>query len=557
MINDDKDKDFKEFEEFRYDAEKVAQELAKSLNLPYYNLQLVKPEVDALKCVPKETAEKLELVPIKRNQEKLILGVINPFNEEVKSFQELLRSQGFNVSLGIISPTSLKIGLDEYRFLTTPKVSYLKTFDITEEVLKHLTQEIRAREDLNSKIKSALDDDPFVSLDYVLAGAIKFNASDVHFEPEETKILVRYRIDGILYDIVDLPLNIYDLIKNRIKVLSNLMINIKNKPQDGRFSIVFGEEKYDIRVSFLPASSDEAIVLRILRFEQINKRLQDLGLRDDDLEILSFMIHQPNGLILNTGPTGSGKTTTLYAILMTIKTPELKIITIENPIEYKIEGISQSQTDESRGFTFATALRSFLRHDPDVILVGEIRDKETAEIAIQASLTGHLVLSTLHTNSSLGAIPRLISLGVDAKLIPSALRLVIAQRLLRKVCQHCAEEYQPDEETKKKIRESLNNLPSRVNLKNINFDNFSLLASKGCQECFGTGYKGRIGIYEFLVITKELEEVIYRNPSETEIYRAASSNFINLQQDGLIKALFKLTTLEEVQRVTGPLGMII
>ncbi len=551
----DKDtEELEEFKEFRFNAEKVAQELAKSLNWQYFNLNLIKPEIDALKWVPKETAEKLEIIPIRKEFNKLILGVVNPFNEDLKTLQESLEQQGLEVVMGIISPVSFQIGLAEYRFLATPKINYLKTFDVDQEVLFQLSQQIKNKDELNLKVKDVLEDDPFISFDYILAGAIKFNASDVHFEPEETNVLIRYRIDGILYDIVDLPLNIYELIKNRIKVLARLMINVRNKPQDGRFSIALNNQKYDIRVSFLPAASDEAIVLRILRFEQINKSLKDLGLRADDYEILDFMIHQPNGLILNTGPTGSGKTTTLYAILMTIKKPDLKIITIENPIEYKIEGISQSQTDEARGFTFASALRAFLRHDPDVILVGEIRDKETAEIAIQASLTGHLVLSTLHTNNSLGAIPRLISLEVNVKLIPSALRLAIAQRLVRKVCPYCAEQYQPPSDLKIKIINSLKNLPTRVNLDNLNLEDFSLVRSKGCDKCFGTGYQGRIGIYELLRVTKELEEIIFHNPSEAEIYKAVVNDFVSLQQDGLIKALYKITTIEEVERVTGPIG---
>jgi type II secretory ATPase GspE/PulE/Tfp pilus assembly ATPase PilB-like protein len=236
---------------------------------------------------------------------------------------------------------------------------------------------------------------------------------------------------------------------------------------------------------------------------------------------------------------------------MRIKKPELKILTIEDPIEYKIEGISQSQVEEEKGFTFAVALRAFLRHDPDVMLVGEIRDKETAQIAIQASLTGHLVLSTLHTNDSLGAIPRLISLDVDPKLIPSALRLVIAQRLIRKVCPYCFQEYKPDEELKKKIQEKLKNLPPRVNLSDVNLEDFNLVKSQGCSRCFDTGYKGMIGVFEFLKVTKELEELIYKNPSETEIFKAVKKDFVSLQQDALIKALRKITTIEEVERVTG------
>jgi type II secretory ATPase GspE/PulE/Tfp pilus assembly ATPase PilB-like protein len=328
------------------------------------------------------------------------------------------------------------------------------------------------------------------------------------------------------------------------------MLNITDKPQDGSFSVNFEKNKIDFRVSSLPTGYGEAFVIRILNFSKITKSLEDLELREDDYEILNKIIFLPNGMILNTGPTGSGKTTTLYSILMKLKRPEVKIITIENPIEYRIEGITQVEIDEKKNLTFASALKAFLRHDPDVILVGEIRDKETANTAIQASLTGHLVLSTLHTNSSLGAIPRLISLEVDPKLIPSALRLVIAQRLVRKICENCKEEYDPDEKTKEKIKKELQNLPSRVN-KDFDLDNFKLAKGLGCNACFNTGYKGRIGIFELFVLEEKLQPLILKNPTEEEIYLEIKDNFVSMKQDGLIKALRKVTTLEEVERVTG------
>jgi len=542
----------KEFEEFKLDSERIAQELAKTLNVPYFNLQYLKPEVDALKYVPKNLAEKIKVLPIKKERETLVLGVIDPYSEELLKLQESLARQGLKTQIGIISPKSLEIGLKEYKFLKEKKISYLGTFEINQDVLLEVKEKVQQRNEIENLLKNLVQADPFLILDYLLAGAIKFNATDIHFEPYEDKVLVRYRLDGILYDIFSFPKNIYHLLKNRIKILAGLMINIKDKPQDGRFSIIFDNENIDIRVSVIPSGDDEAIVLRILIFSLIVKNLEDLGLRKDDLETLNYVIHLPNGLILNTGPTGSGKTTTLYAILMKVKKPEIKILTIEDPIEYKIEGVSQSQVEEEKGFTFAVALRSFLRHDPDVILVGEIRDKETAQIAIQASLTGHLVLSTLHTNDSLGAIPRLISLEVDPKLIPSALRLVIAQRLVRKVCSYCQTEYQPDENLKKKIQEKLKNLPSRVDLGDIDLENFTLVKANGCNQCFETGYKGMIGIFEFLKITKELEELIYQKPSEAEILKAIENDFVSLQQDALIKALRKITTIEEVERVTGP-----
>jgi len=541
----------KELEEFKLNSERIAQELARTLNLHYFNLQLNKPEIDALKFIPKNVAEQAKVLPLKKERNVLILGVIDPYSPELEKIKNSLAQQGIEVKIAIISPKSLEIGLEEYKFLKEKKVSYIGTFDINEEILIEVKEKIQKKEEIENLLKDLVSTDPFLIFDYLLAGAIKFNASDIHFEPYKDKILVRYRLDGILYDIFSFPKNIYPLLKNRIKVLAGMMINIKDKPQDGSFSIVIDKENIDIRVSTIPTEDDEAIVLRILIFGLIVKNLEDLGLRKDDLEILEQMIRLPNGLILNTGPTGSGKTTTLYAILMRLKKPELKILTIEDPIEYKIEGISQSQVEEEKGFTFAVALRAFLRHDPDIILVGEIRDEETAQIAIQASLTGHLVLSTLHTNDSLGAIPRLISLGVDSKLIPPALRLVIAQRLIRKICSDCFLEYKPDKEIKNKIQEKLKNLPSRVDLSDINLDDFSLVKAQGCPKCFETGYKGMIGVFEFLIITKELEKLISKKPSETEIYNTVKNDFVSLQQDALIKALRKITTIEEVERVTG------
>jgi type II secretory ATPase GspE/PulE/Tfp pilus assembly ATPase PilB-like protein len=546
------DQKFKEFEEFRTSNERIAQELAKALNLPYFNLTFIKPDIKALEYLPEEIARQNKILPIKKELNVLYLGVINPYDENLKKIIDTLKKEkNIDVKIGIISENSFSIGIEEYKFLKTKKVTYIGTFEVNQDIVEEVIKNINNRKEIENKINEIINKDPFLIFDYLLAGAVKFKASDIHFEPYENFILVRYRIDGLLYDIFNFSKKIYPIIKNRIKILSGLKINIKDKPQDGRFTITINKENIDIRVSVVPAGDDEAIVLRILLLELIVKNIRDLGLREDDFEILNKSIYSPNGLILNTGPTGSGKTTTLYSIIMQIKKPELKILTIEDPIEYKIEGISQSQVEEEKGFTFSVALRAFLRHDPDVILVGEIRDKETAQIAVQAALTGHLVLSTLHTNDSLGAIPRLISLEVDPKLIPPALRLVIAQRLVRKICPYCSFEYIPDEDLKLKIQNKLKNLPQRVNLKDIDLNNFTLMKSKGCHYCFETGYKGMIAIFELLQINKQLESIIYKNPSELEIYEAVKDDFVSLQQDGLIKALKKITTIEEVERVTG------
>jgi type II secretory ATPase GspE/PulE/Tfp pilus assembly ATPase PilB-like protein len=545
------EKELKEFETFRLDSERIAQELAKALNLPYFNLQFYKVDTDALKYIPQNVAKQVKALPLRKEGNNLILGIIDPYSQEIKNLKESLEKQGLRVSLAIISSRSLEVGLEEYKFLPQKKVSYIKIFEISQEIFKEVQENIKKKEDLEAIAQNFIDKDPFLILDYLLAGAIKFEASDIHFEPEYNRILVRYRLDGILYDLFTFPKDIYPLIKNRIKVLAGLMINIDDKPQDGSFSIFFEDNKIDIRVSSVPAAEEETLVLRILFLSQIMKNLEEIGLRKEDFEIIDYYIHQPNGMILNTGPTGSGKTTTLYSILMRLKSPEIKIITVEDPIEYKISGITQTEVDEEKGFTFAKALRAFLRQDPDVILVGEIRDEETAEIAVQASLTGHLVLSTLHTNDSLGAIPRLLSLKVNPKLIPAALRLVIAQRLVRVICPYCKVEYLPDENLKNKIKEKLKNLPKEVDLSDVDLNNFTLAKGQGCEKCFNSGYKGRIGIFELLRVTKDLEELIYANPSETDILKAVANNFVSLQQDALIKALRKITTIEEVERVTG------
>ena len=534
----------------REQEEYLAQVLASRLGVPYFNLYLLKPKPAALETISKEEAEKFKLIPIEDDGRKIIIGIVDPLLPGLKDFIENLKQKRKEVVWGIISNSSFLEALDEYSLIRLKKLKISKSLDLSQEVIEKVNREITRKELLQNFCQELLKENPFFILDTIIAGGLKFDASDIHFEPYEDKVIVRYRLDGLLYDVISLDKENYEIIKNRIKIISGMMLNITDKPQDGSFSVNFEKNKIDFRVSSLPTGYGEAFVIRILNFSKITKSLEDLGLREDDYEILNKIIFLPNGMILNTGPTGSGKTTTLYSILMKLKRPEVKIITIENPIEYRIEGITQVEIDEKKNLTFASALKAFLRHDPDVILVGEIRDKETANTAIQASLTGHLVLSTLHTNSSLGAIPRLISLEVDPKLIPSALRLVIAQRLVRKICENCKEEYDPDEKTKEKIKKELQNLPNRVN-KDFDLDNFKLAKGLGCNLCFNTGYKGRIGIFELFVLEEKLQPLILKNPTEEEIYLEIKDNFVSMKQDGLIKALKKVTTLEEVERVTG------
>jgi type II secretory ATPase GspE/PulE/Tfp pilus assembly ATPase PilB-like protein len=548
MDLDDYLQKFKEEEE-----EDIAKKLANLNGLKYFNLKIKHPNPEALAEIDKNIALKLKIIAIDKKGNNLIIGAVNPLNPEVKKFFDSLKNKGYIIEIGVISLSSFNKAIEDYKFIKKDKPKYTQILEIDKEKVNEIISKISQKEDLDKIIKENINKNILSILDYILAGAIKFESSDIHLEPAEDKAYVKLRIDGILYEVASFDLKFYKIIKNRIKLFSGLFLNITERPQDGRFSISLGGKIIDIRVSTIPSSYDETIVMRLLDVEKVLIKLEELGLDDYEIKVIDYYIHQPNGLILNTGPTGSGKTTTLYAILNRIKRKEIKIITIEDPIEYKIEGITQTQVNIAENYTFASGLRSILRQDPDVILVGEIRDKDTAEIAINASLTGHLVLSTLHTNSSLGAVPRLIDLGVDKSLLPPSLRLVIAQRLVRKVCQFCQQEFKPDHNLKNIIKNNLKTIPQEI-FSTIDFDNLILIKANGCEKCLFTGYKGRIAIFELLKINPNIEKIIYINPTEESILNEAiKSDFITLQQSGILKAIKKITTLDEVERVTGSL----
>lgn len=405
--------------------------------------------------------------------------------------------------------------------------------------------------DFAKKIELSLSGSTSETIAILLAGSIYLNASDIHIEPEEERAKFRVRIDGMLHDVMFLDIKIYKNLVSRIKLLSGLKLNIANKPQDGRFTINLNEVTMEIRTSTLPAEYGESVVLRILNPKNLIE-IEALGLRKDLVEIFEKEIGKPNGMLIVTGPTGSGKTTTLYAILKKINTSDVKIITIEDPVEYHLEGISQTQVDPAKGYTFASGLRSLMRQDPDVILVGEIRDQETAEIALQAALTGHLVFSTLHTNDAAGAIARLIDLGVRPVSIAPAINMVVAQRLPRKVCSGCVQFTLATEEETRKIKQSLNTvkkdlLPQRFFEKNI-----KLPRAQKCELCNFTGYKGRIGVYETFLVDDEMERFILKSPSIVDMRDlAVKKGMVLMKQDGLIKVLEGTTTIEEIERVVG------
>ncbi len=393
-------------------------------------------------------------------------------------------------------------------------------------------------------------------IEVILSGAIYLSVSDIHFEPQEKEVKMRLRLDGMLHDVLFFSHDTYHLLLSRIKLLAGLKLNVHDKPQDGSFEVVLPlsgkvNQAIEIRTSSLPADFGESIVMRVLNPESL-KSIEELGLRSDLVELFKKEIQKPNGMIIITGPTGSGKTTTLYAFLKYIQKPEIKIITIEDPIEYRLKGASQTEVDAKRGYDFASGLRSIVRQDPDVILVGEVRDLETAKISLQSALTGHLVFSTLHTNDAAGAIPRLTSLGASAINIGPAINMVVAQRLVRKVCKECSTLAPASAEEKEKIKKELKSAPKSI-LSGFDIKGEIYIPKiKVCKSCNFTGYKGRVGIFEAFLITDEVETLILKNPAIFEIKKLISKNgMLYMRQDGFIKVLQGVTTIEEVDRVTS------
>jgi len=383
----------------------------------------------------------------------------------------------------------------------------------------------------------------------IVTFAMKARASDIHIEPQEDRTRVRYRIDGILQEKLILPRAVQDAVVSRIKILSDLKIDEKRIPQDGRFTYSVDGDEVDLRISTLPTVHGEKIVMRLLKKTGGVPTLSDLGLRGTALKNLENASHVPHGIVLVTGPTGSGKTTTLYSLLHKINTPKVNIVTLEDPVEYQMPGINQVQINPQAGLTFASGLRSFLRQDPNIIMVGEIRDKETAELAIQASLTGHLVFSTLHTNSASGALPRLLDMEAEPFLLASSMTLVMAQRVLRKICDFCKEEYEPEQEVVEDIKKELGPIYDGW-VQQHKKEKPTLFRGKGCDHCSGTGYQGRVGIYEVLVVTEKIGKIILeRKPASDIENQAVEDGMLLMLQDGYLKALEGITTLEEVLRV--------
>ena len=532
--------------------EEKAKNLADKLGFSYLDLRISPIDEYALILVPKEETINAKAAIIQKRQKELYVVTIDPQSEQTKNFVKKLEEQEYRVKIFIVSQTNIKRAWDKYDSIKT-RTAITQRAEIDTEELKQIQEGLTTIKDLEEKLEKSKSSATEL-LNTIIAAGLKLEVSDVHVEIiSKEEIKLRFRIDGILQDAGKLPLSAFKLLLSRIKMLSGLKLNVHDTPQDGRFTFKSENTNIEIRVSTIPAENGENMVFRILDPKTIGLKLENLGIQNYDFKIIEKELQKPNGMIITCGPTGSGKTTLLYAFLKKVNNSEIKIITLEDPIEYHIEGIEQTQVSEgNKAYTFANGLRSIVRQDPDIIMVGEIRDNETSEIAIQAALTGHLVFSTLHTNDASGAIPRLIDMKINPSLIPPALNLVIAQRLVRRVCPKCSQDILPDKETSEKIKKDLANLPNRVEKPKLENITIKQTSEKGCLYCSFTGYRGRVGVFELFVIDDEMEKTILKIPSFVEIRETAiKAGMVTMKQDGVLKTLQGLTTLEEAERVLG------
>ncbi len=520
---------------FATDEQLIAAKAA-TYNIPYINLVGKTVSTDVLNLIPESVARRYIAFPIELDASGTTLSVAMADPLDVQVIEFLEQKSGKRVKPYMAEQDSITTAIDE-------QYAHNLGAEVTAALKETSVSQIRTiqAERLGEIIREA----PIAKIvSTLLEYAIKGKASDIHIEPQETKTRVRYRIDGILQEKLALPKGVHDAVISRIKILCNMKIDEKRIPQDGRFNYRLGGDEVDLRVSTLPTVDGEKIVMRLLRKSGGIPTMQDLGLRGTALKNLEANISRPHGIILITGPTGSGKTTTLYAILSKLNTTRVNIMTLEDPVEYQIAGVNQVQINPVAGLTFATGLRSFLRQDPNIILVGEIRDSETTKLAVQAALTGHLVFSTLHTNSAAGAIPRLLDLGAEAFLVASSLNAIVGQRIARKICASCKEEYVPQDSVVADIKAVLGKLyPNQT-------APLKLFRGKGCPACSDTGYTGRMGIFEVVAISGAMSKLILEHAALNEIEKCAiEEGMITMKQDGYLKVLEGITTIEEILRI--------
>jgi type II secretory ATPase GspE/PulE/Tfp pilus assembly ATPase PilB-like protein len=558
MVNFDNTRQAKKIQEIRNkEEESFVERISEKFNLPYIDLSGTTIETDALVTIPEEKARLALLTPFKIIGNDLYIGVKSPNLPETKKAIEKL-SQDFNLGIYMISTRSLNKAWERYADVSKAQNTRGGFLDISPEELERLARSIKTNEDIKEAFDGVLQSNHLKKttklMEIIFGAAIATKSSDIHIEAQDELVRIRFRQDGVLQDITTFDPESYRKLLSRIKLLSEMKITQNEQAQDGRFTIDYDDKEIEVRVSVIPSAYGESFVMRILNPDGINVGIENLGIEPRLFEILMKEIKKPNGMILTTGPTGSGKTTTLYSLMNHVYNPEVKILTIEDPIEYHLAGITQTQVNRQKGYDFLSGLRSALRQDPDIVMVGEIRDSETASIAVNASLTGHLVLSTLHTNSAAGVIPRLIDLGVSPQILAAALSVSLAQRLVRKVCEPCKEHYDPSPEDEELLRDILrdavkNDKPIHEYGLSENQE-IKLTRGKGCEKCNGTGYKGRIGIFEAIITDDLIEEILNKSPTEQEVRRIAQKQgLLNMREDGVIKILKGITSLDEVRKV--------
>jgi type IV pilus assembly protein PilB len=518
----------------------IAKALAVRLNLPYGRIDKANLSSDIVKLIPFELADKHRVIPLRSKENRLLVAMANPL--DLHALEDLRFYTQMPIDRAVVPTGDILAAIEKYY----PKSGFETNLDLefgSDEEDIELVKKRKDKEKSVTELQVLGDLPPIVKfVNSVISEAIKRNASDIHIEPQERSLLVRYRVDGVMREVMRADINIAAGVASRIKIMSDLDIAIKRKPQDGKAQVKQGGRVFDLRVSSLPTSYGEKITIRILNPAAAQLNPEDLGFSGKDMKSLNRAIHMPQGIILVTGPTGSGKSSTLYACLNKLNSPEVNIITVEDPVEYDVAGINQVQINPSAGITFAKGLRSILRQDPDIVMVGEIRDHETALTAFQAAQTGHLVFSTLHTNDAPSAVVRLMDLGIDPFLVSSSLIAVLGQRLVRKICESCKA---PDTLSPEQLEE--------IRLYIGNGENARFWKGTGCEACQYTGYAGRLGLFEMLTLTPALKKIISSRLSNEELKEAAQKEGYNVMSfDGIQKALQGLTTIEEVFRVAPP-----
>ena len=524
--------------------ERATAERAQKMGMNYIDIARVHINPDHLKTVDGKTANEALTIPFFKVGKKLRLALAHPTSPETQALIKKLKEDGYAINVNLASETGLRQALLVYKNeVPTP----IETQNIIDEAnIVSYQAEVENLGALREKIQSVTSEE---ALNFLSMGALKTGASDIHYQPEEKRVIVRFRIDGVLQQVLELDLQTYGYLSNQLKYKAGMRLNITNVPQDGRFYFNVNDRKIDVRVSSIPTEYGESFVCRLLDSKKKNLTFEELGFEGRNLEILHKALEIPNGMILVTGPTGSGKTTSLYSMLTAFNEPDNKIITLEDPIEYHLGGITQSQINEKRGYTFASGLRAILRQDPDIVMIGEIRDLDTAETAAQAALTGHILLSTLHTNSAIETVPRLLNIGLKPFMIAPALSIVTAQRLVRKVCSYCVVQKPITESERKALQDAIDQIHEANPALQLTVP-ATLPDAPGCEKCSKTGFLGQLSIAEMFINSDELKEAILAEKSTPELFRIVrAQGMLTLGEDGILKVLRGITTLNEVERV--------